>query len=134
MKDMTTTTSEIRGRRLVWGDSFGGLVAGTIGWVVSGWLSSFYGLPVTLMRVIATVNLLYGMYSLVLALSPVRSRKRVLFLIGSNFFWVGVCSVLAVVYWPTANVFGVGHLIVEGAIVGAIACVEWRYRDLMITK
>ena len=128
---MATSEDDRRGRHLVWCDSLGGLMAGTLGWIVAPWLGPWYDLPVNLMRFIATVNLIYGTYSLLLALSPVRKRWRVLFLIASNTAWVGVCWILAAVYWSRANAFGVTHLIAEGAVVGAIAAVEWRFRHLM---
>ena len=53
-------------------------------------------------------------------------------LISANLVWAAVCIILAVRAPAGVILWGYGHLIGEGAFVAALACLEWRYRRLIL--
>jgi hypothetical protein len=118
-------------RKILWIDSCGGLVAGAAVLLLSGWLSERYVLPQDLLRLIGGANVGYGLYSLFLASRPRRSGVLILLLVIANLVWAAACLRWAVAYNESASLFGLAHLGGEGVYVGALACLEWRWRELL---
>ena len=118
---------------LLWIDSLGGLAAGVLVLGLSGWLSALHGLPQAVLVFTAAANLVYGSYSLSLALRRRRTRAAVYPLIFANGAWTAVCFGLATLFWETITGFGIAHLIGEGLYVGGLALVEWRQRKRLVT-
>ena len=119
--------------KLLWIDCLGGLIAGAIVLALAGWLAPLEGLPREVLVFTGAMNLLYGSYSLSLVLRQRRSRAAVYALIAANAVWLPVCLILAAVFWETATVFGLLHLMGEGVYVGGLAAVEWRQRERLVT-
>ncbi len=120
-------------RRLLWVDGLAALSAGVAVLLVSGWLSAWYRLPQDLLVCIGLVNVAYAAYSISLALRSVRPQKLILLLVVANLTWAGVCLTLAINHSDTARIFGLAHLFGEGMFVGCLACLEWRWRELLRT-
>jgi hypothetical protein len=120
-------------RRILWVDGLAALVAGTVVLLISGWLSAWYRLPKELLLVVGGVNLGYASYSLSLAARSIRPAKLIVLLVVANLLWAIVCLILAVLYSDTASLFGLAHLVGEGLFVGGLACLEWRWRNLLLT-
>ncbi len=116
-------------RKLLWIDGPAGLVAGMVVLLFSGWLSEWYRLPRELLVFTGVANLVYGSYSMPLAILPVRPGGRIVFLACANMAWAGVCLVLAVLYGKSASLFGLGHLVLEAIFVGGLGYLEWRWRE-----
>ena len=120
-------------RKLLWIDGLAGLTVGAVVLAASGWLSERYGLPRSLLLFTGVANVAYGSYSTSLARRSVRPRRLIWFLIFANLAWAVVCFILAIVYRETATFFGLAHLVGEGLFVGGLACLEWRWRELLRT-
>jgi uncharacterized transporter YbjL len=115
-------------------DSFGGLIVGFIMLLLSHWLSSWYILPRGFIIFIALVNLAYGCYSFSLLIRVKRPLNLIVLLVIANLGWAVLCVRWAVIFAQTASFFGIAHLLGEALFVGGLAWLEWRNRDLLLTK
>ena len=120
-------------RKLLWIDGAGGLFVGAVVLLICGWLSELYGLPYKLLFFIGAANVLYGSYSTSLAMRSERPKNLILLLVFANLTWMFVCMSLAISNLETASLFGLAHLVGEGLYVGGLACLEWRWRELLLT-
>jgi hypothetical protein len=120
-------------RHLLWIDGSGGLFVGAVVLLICGWLSELYGLPYKLLIFIGVANVLYGSYSTSLAMRSVRPAKLILLLVVANLTWAIVCMILAFTNRESVSLFGLAHLVGEGLYVGGLACMEWRWRELLRT-
>ena len=118
---------------LLWIDGLGALIVGLLVVGLSGFLSSFYGLPRGILLFTGVVNLIYCSYSLTLAARSSRSLRLIKILVVANLAWTPVCFTLAALYFEGATVFGLIHLIGEGIYVGSLACLEWCWREWLVT-
>jgi hypothetical protein len=117
-------------QKLLWVDCLGGLAVGVLVLALSGWLSDLYRLPLDLVRFMGWVNLGYGAYSLSLASRAVRPLPLIVLLAVANMGWaVFFCFRWAFDFWGTASVFGLLQLVGEGIFVGALGCLELRWRE-----
>jgi hypothetical protein len=119
-------------RWILWLDCSGGLLVGGMMVACSAWLSRLYQLPPRLYFAIAAANITYGVFSLFLALRRRRPLSLIVTLAAANTLWGGVCIVMAAVMLGRASVFGLGHILTEGAVVFALAYGEWRCRHLLV--
>jgi hypothetical protein len=118
-------------RKLLWIDGLGGAVAGIAVLLARNWLSQWYRLPLNLVFLIGAVNLAYGSYSLSLAVRARRPGILILLLVVANLTWAVCCLRWAALFAGTASWLGHAHLIIEGLYVGGLACLEWRWRELL---
>ena len=128
----TSSTHLNKYTHLLWIDCSAGAVVGVVVVTLHDWLSQWYALPLNILLFTGIINVLYACYSFSLAVRKKRSRTSILILIIANFAWVPVCLYLASIYWTTATLFGLGHLILEAFFVGGLAYLEWRYKDQLI--
>ncbi|MFK7844430.1 MAG: hypothetical protein AB8G77_03945 [Rhodothermales bacterium] len=119
-------------RRLLWVDGLAGLFVGLVTLLLIGWLPGFYGLPQSVVLFIGGANLVYGSYSISLAFRSVRPQRLIVLLAALNLCWTVVCVVLVILYGETATFFGLAHIIAEGFFVGALAWLEWKWRELLV--
>ena len=119
-------------RKLLWIDGLGGVVAGLAVLLLRNWLSEWYRLPPQFLLLIGVANLAYGSYSLSLAMRARRPIIFILLLAAANLTWTILCLRWAVMYAGTASWLGLAHLIIEGLYVGALACLEWRWRKRLV--
>lgn len=121
-------------KSLLWVDCTAGAIAGVLMLSLSGWLTRLYALPLRLLLLIGAANLLYGACSFTLARRAHRPMSIVLLLVGANAAWSLVCLGLATRYWTQASPFGLAQLVGEAVLVGGLAALEWRHRDLLATE
>jgi hypothetical protein len=121
-------------KHLLWVDCTAGAVAGVLMLSLSGWLTRLYALPLRLLLLIGAANLLYGACSFMLARRAHRPMSLVVLLVGANAAWSLVCLGLATRYWTQASAFGLAQLVGEAVLVGGLAALEWRHRDLLATQ
>jgi hypothetical protein len=114
--------------RLLWVDGLGGLLAGTVVLLLSGWLSEVERLPEHFVVFMAGANLVYGAYATSLASRPERPAVLVGVLACANMFWLILCLGFALWFRDQISVFGLLHVLGEGAYVGGLGCLEWRWR------
>lgn len=131
---MSTVPLANRWRNLLWVDSIAGLVVGTLTLAMVRWLSRWYGLPHDLLVLMGTANLVYGTYSLSLAIRPKRPKILIGVLITANLLWAVLCVWWVVQYGATVSIFGRIYLIGEALFVGGLALLEWRWRELLRFK
>ena len=120
-------------KKLLWVDCIAGALAGATVLMLSGWLSRLYALPRELLLVNAAANVLYASFSFSLARRARRPRSLINLLAFANLAWAVVCLWLAGVFAGSATWFGIGHLAGEAVFVGGLACLEWRWRDQLLT-
>lgn len=118
-------------QHILWCDGSAGFLVGVLVLALQGWLVTWYGLPEEIIWLIGGANTAYGTYALTLAARAHRTKRSVISLIIANAMWVPVCVILAVLYRASITPLGLVHLLGEGAFVGALACVEWRWRALL---
>jgi len=121
----------MRKTNILWIDGLGALVAGVVVLLISGWLSELYRMPKELLIFIGTINVIYGSYSTPLAIRSERPKKFINFLVAANLTWTLVCFILGFKFIETASIFGLIHLFGEGLYVGSLACLEWRWREII---
>ncbi|HEX8432550.1 MAG TPA: hypothetical protein VF625_14765 [Longimicrobium sp.] len=121
-------------RRLLWIDCTAGALAGAAMLLLGGWLARWYALPRGLLWFMGAVNLLYATYSFSLAVRARRSRGSINLLVLANLAWVPVCLALAASFRGSASVYGLTHLVGEALFVGALALVEWRWREHLFVR
>ena len=120
-------------RKLLWIDCLAGAVVGVLVLSLSGWLSDLYRLPRDFVLFLGVVNLLYASYSLCLARRSQRPMTLIVLLAAANLIWGLACFRWAFVFSETASFFGLAQLVGEGIFVGGLACLEWRWRELLRT-
>lgn len=118
-------------RRILWVDCIGAILTGLAMLLLSGWLSTLYGLPVMFVVAHALVHLVYGTYSFSLAVRKRRPMALLLVLIFANAAWAVFCIVFAATLLGNASIYAVLHFIFEGIYVGSLAAIEWRRRELL---
>lgn len=99
--------------------------------VLRGFLSRLHGFPLPLVTFLGCVNLAYACYSGSLAWRAVRgrrpSRRAIDVLIAANLAWALVCVAMVVRMRPSATIFGLAHVVFEGAFVVSLAYLEARW-------
>lgn len=115
-------------RSLLWIDCVAAVLAGTLVLAFADPLAAFYAMPADGLRVIGAINLLYACLSGSLALRDTRSVRWIAALALANGAWSMACSGIAVAVAGTATAFGMAHLLGEGAFVGSLGLLEWRWR------
>lgn len=123
-------------RNLLWVDSLAGAAVGVAvltALATGNWLPELYRLPRGLVMLTGWANLIYGAYSLSLALRRKRPMAMIIFLVMANSFWAMLCFRWVVLHFETGSFLGLGHLLLEGLFVGGLACLEWRWRHLLTT-
>ena len=76
--------------RLLWLDGLGGLLAGAVVLLLSGWLSELEGLPEGFVVFMASTNLVYGSYATSQAMRSARPPVRIAILACANILWGGL--------------------------------------------
>lgn len=121
-------------RRLLRIDSGAGLLAGAAVLALSGWLAPLYDLPRALLLGMGVANLAYGTFSGSLAVRRRRPRGLIVALAAANATWALLCLAGALRFRDSASPFGLAHLIGEGALVGTLAALEWRWREHLTVR
>src|SRR5688572_14287497 len=115
-------------RQILWIDGTAGLLAGISLFLTLDWLEELYNIPRGTLVFIGLANLTYGTYSLSIARLKKRRRILIVILVIANMAWALNCMRMAMTLGDTASIFGMIQLIGEAIFVGALACLEWRYR------
>lgn len=118
-------------RSVLWVDCSGAVFVGVMMLLHADWLRSQYHFSSFLYHTIATANLLYGTFSLVLALFKKRPSRLVEALAIANAIWGCACLITAVWVTGRASIFGVTHILAECVVVLWLAQIEWRFRALI---
>lgn len=120
-------------RNLLWIDGLAGAIVGVAMLTLGGWLSELYRVPKDLLILMGLVNLAYASYSLSLASRSRRPIPFILLVAAANLIWAVFCFRWAFVFSETASFLGLAHFVVEGLFVAGLACLEWRWRELLQT-
>lgn len=120
-------------KNLLWIDCTAAALAGVTVLMLNGWLSRLHALPPGLLLFIGAVNVVYACYSFTLATRARRPKPLINLLVFLNLAWTAVCLGLAATFAESASPFGVGHLVGEAVFVGGLACLEWRWREQLLT-
>ena len=118
-------------KKLLWVDCIAGLTVGLGVLLLHGWLSKMYNLPTNLVLATGVANLLYGCYSLSLALRSERPKNLIRGLAIANMAWGAFCVLLVVIFRDTASMFAYAVLLFEAVFVGGLGVLEWRWRELL---
>ena len=127
---LTDTILDLRARRILWLDAGAGGVVGLAMLVLRDWLTGFYGLPLELIVLIGSANVVYASFSGTLAVRAAMgrrpSRRAIDVLVAANLSWSVVCAAMLFAMLRDAGAFGLAHIGLEGAFVTGLAVVEWR--------
>jgi len=134
---MTSTHRQIpylrKASSLLWIDCLGGLAVGVLVLALSPWLSRLYAMPESFVIALGSANLAYGAFSLSLARRAVRPRALLQLLIGANLAWAVFCVIASAIFAAQASAYGLALLLLEGAYVGGLGLLEWRFLDALLT-
>lgn len=119
----------VAAERILWVDWIGAAVIGVVTLVLCEWLSAIGGLPLQVLLVVGSANLVYALYSFSLCMLPNRSLRLFEALVLANLTWSLICIGLLVGNWSMVSVPGILHLGGEALYVGLLALVEWRNRE-----
>lgn len=114
-------------------DGGAALIVGVLIILINEKLTLWLALPLELLNFMAIVNLLYSIFSLTLAFFKKPSLILLKVLVAANLFWSFNCMRLALIYDESSNWLGIVYLIGEAIFVGALACLEWRWRRMLVT-
>lgn len=120
-------------RPLLWIDCIAAALAGTLVLCFVDALANLYAIPHAWLRLIGAINLFYACLSGSLALRNKRPVRWIAALGIANGAWSMACIGIAMTAAGTATAFGMAHLLGEGAFVGTLALLEWRWRDRLAT-
>jgi len=112
-------------------DSAAGASVGVFMLAAHNPLSSWYGLPASLLLSTGLVNLAYAACSGTLARLRSRNTRMVVMMAAANVLWAPVCLLLAWRFRSTASPFGLAALLGEAVFVATLGVLEWRYRALL---
>lgn len=118
---------------LLWIDCLGGLAVGVLVLALSPWLSRLYAMPESFVIALGAANLAYGAFSLSLARRAIRPRALLRLLIGANLAWAVFCVIASAILASQASAYGLALLLLEGAYVGGLGLLEWRFLDALLT-
>jgi hypothetical protein len=77
------------------------------------WVSVLYNLPVNIVILLASANVIYGIYALTLAFLVTKPVYTITVLAIANAVWVCICIFIALYYVQTASLIGVMFIILE---------------------
>lgn len=119
---------------ILWIDCTGGLFVGISMLLFAHWLHPLFQFPSSLYYTIASANVGYGIFALVLAASKKRPIGLVSTLAIANGIWGFVCIIAAVHMVGRASFFGLAHIVLEGIVVFWLAQMEWRHRAVIAQR
>lgn len=123
----------MKAHKLLWIDCCGGLLVGILTIAASQFLAQWENLSIKLILFMGIANLVYGGYSLSLALGRNRSRPAINLLALANMAWLPVCITMVILNFSEIYALGLLHLLGEGLFVGALGLLEWKVRDQLVS-
>jgi hypothetical protein len=112
-------------------DGSAGLTMGMLLLVFVQAFSEIYSMPKNVILFLASANIFYGIYALLLAIRRERSTASVVTLSFANGFWAFVCLTLITLHFHIASFVGIAFLIGELLFVAFLATYEWKNRFLL---
>jgi hypothetical protein len=120
-------------KNILWVDCTAGALAGILAISLSEWLSNLYSAPQNLLLLIGVANLLYACYSFSLAVRAIRQEFLINILITANGIWALVCIGIVTQSSENMTLLGSVHIAGEAIFVGGLACLEWKWRNQLLT-
>lgn len=116
-------------KKLLIFDSCAGLSVGLMMWLLDEQLCSLIlkGMPLDVLRAVASVNIAYGLFSGSLALQAQRGELPVgliRVLIAANAAWLPVCVLIAA-FVEASSPLGAAYIAYEGVVVASMAAFEY---------
>ena len=93
------------------------------------WVSVLYNLPVNIVILLASANVIYGIYALTLAFLVTKPVYTITVLAIANA--VCICIFIALYYVQTASLIGVVFIILEAVFVCILAYYEFKFRFVL---
>ncbi|WP_133407543.1 hypothetical protein [Parashewanella tropica] len=114
--------------KILWIDGFSAAIAGTLTLILHQFLVTIYGLPKSIILLIAIVNLIYAIYALFLAQNKTRSLLAVTTLVMGNSLWAICCMLIVKTHFTDMTNIGLLVIIAESIYVTGLAFFEWKWR------
>ncbi len=111
---------------LMWIDAFAAMTAGVGIMALRAPLSGLFDLPEGLLLTQSIIALSFMPFSFYLAIAKPRGRNLYHTLASANLAYGVLCLILSVLFFKTANVFGLLYLLGDASIVIVLAVLEWR--------
>ncbi|GAB57973.1 hypothetical protein [Rheinheimera nanhaiensis] len=112
-------------------DGSAGFTVGILLLLFPNWFGDLYKLPISIILLLATANVCYGVYALWLAFSKQRTSASVALLAVANAAWFPVCIAIVLIYAQTASVVGLTFISLEALFVAFLSFYEWNNRHLL---
>lgn len=119
-------------KNFLWFDGIPGLMVGILMFILIDWLVGIFKLPKDLLIMIASANVIYGLYATFLAIRNKRSRWMIAVLAIANGSWFVISFSLILFVVKEASFFGYAHIAAEGLFCGWLAFNEWKWRDDLV--
>lgn len=113
-------------RVLMWIDAFAAMTAGVVVLTFKTPLSRVFELPEGLLLTQSIIALTFMPYSFFLAIKRPDAPSLYRTLAIANLVYGVFCLIALLLFFPTANVFGVGYLLFDAIIVITLAVLERR--------
>ena len=113
-------------RVLMWIDAFAAMTAGVGLVALRAPLSRLFDLPEGLLLTQSIIALSFMPFSFYLAIAKPGGRNLYLTLASANLAYGLLCLILSVLFFNTANAFGLLYLLGDASIVIVLAVLEWR--------
>lgn len=120
--------------RLLRIDSLGALSVGVGVLLLSNYLASWFGLPLSYIIFMGIVHIAYGCYSFSLFVRNQRPLRLITLLVIANLVWALSCVLRLALFAQTATPLGIAYLVLEAVYVGGLAYLEWRNRELLLVS
>ena len=91
----------------------------------AGFLESWLGLPVTLMREVGLVLIPYVIVVAFMALRPTTSIGAVTTIVAINLTWTVASALLLVSGWVVPTMLGIAFVLVQGLAVGTLGVIQY---------
>jgi len=95
------------------------------------WVSVLYNLPVNIVVLLASGNVIYGIYALNLAFLVSKPAYTITVLAIGNVVWAFICIAIVLYYVQTASLIGIMFIVLEAGVVIILAYYEFKLRFVL---
>lgn len=118
--------------KLLWIDSLGALLVGVPVVLFRESIAVLHNLPLNTVVFLGVANLVYGCFSLSIAVRKKRSVSIISTLAIANILWAPICWILYSMYSSEISLLGTLHILGESLYVGMLGIIEYKNRNLLI--
>ncbi|WP_249310647.1 MULTISPECIES: hypothetical protein [unclassified Pseudoalteromonas] len=112
-------------------DGAAGFSVGVLLFALLEWVSVLYNLPVNIVVLLASANVIYGINALNLAFLVAKPVYTITVLAIGNVVWAFICIAIVLYYVQTASLIGIMFIVLEAGFVIILAYYEFKLRFVL---